>query len=62
MMNYINQLIDEYSHGLVFKSVYGLKVEPDPNREKKVAAIKKAMGDKYVLAKPVERKQNDRVK
>lgn len=58
MMNFISDFIDEYGHGLMFKSVYGLKVEPDPNREKKVDAIKKAMGDKYVLAKPIERKQN----
>ena len=62
MMNYINQLIDEYSHGLVFKSVYGLKVEPDPNREQRVKAVIASMGDKYLLATPVQRKQNDRVK
>jgi hypothetical protein len=46
----------------MFKSVYGLKVEPDPNREKRVQAVIASMGDKYLLAKPVQRKQNERIK
>jgi len=56
MFDYLNQLLDEYGHGLVMKSMYGLKVEPDPNREKKVQAVIESMGDKYLLAKPIERK------
>ncbi len=62
MMNYISDLIDEYGHGLVFKSVYGLKVEPDPNREKRVQTVIASMGNKYLLAQPVQRKQNERIK
>ncbi len=58
MMNYISDLIDEYGHDLIFKSVYGLKVEPDPNREQRVQAVITSMGNKYLLAIPVERKQN----
>jgi len=56
MFDYLNQLLDEYGHGLVMKSMYGLKVEPDPTREKKVQAVIESMGDKYLLAKPIERK------
>ena len=58
MMNFISDFIDEYGHALMFKSVYGLKVEPDPNREKRVKAVIESMGNKYLLAIPVERKQN----
>jgi hypothetical protein len=39
--------------------MYGLKVEPDPNREKRVQAVIASMGDKYLLAKPIERKRNE---
>ena len=56
MFKMIEQILDEYGHGLVMKSMYGLKVEPDPNREKRVKAVIKRMGDKYLLAKPIERK------
>ena len=56
MFDYIERILDEYGHGLVMKSMYGLKVEPDPNREKKVQAMIATMGDKYLLAKPIERK------
>jgi hypothetical protein len=62
MMNYISDFIDEHGHDLVFKSVYGLKVDPDPNREQRVKAVIASMGNKYLLAQPVQRKQNDRVK
>jgi hypothetical protein len=62
MMNFISDFIDEYGHALMFKSVYGLKVEPDPNREKRVQAVIALMGDKYLLAQPVQRKQNERIK
>jgi hypothetical protein len=55
MFNYIERIFDEYGHGLIVKSMYGLKVEPDPNREKRVQAVIDNMGDKYLLAKPVGR-------
>jgi hypothetical protein len=55
MFDYIERIFDEYGHGLVVKSMYGLKVEPDPNREKRVQAVIDNMGDKYLLAKPVGR-------
>lgn len=55
MFDYIERIFDEYGHGLIVKSMYGLKVEPDPNRERRVQAVIESMGDKYLLAKPVER-------
>jgi|LakMenE18May11ns_1017448.scaffolds.fasta_scaffold7498240_2 hypothetical protein len=55
MFDYIERIFDEYGHGLILKSMYGLKVEPDPNREKRVQAVIASMGDKYLLAKPVGR-------
>lgn len=58
MINFCS-FIDDYGHDLIIKSVYGLKVKPDHNRERKVAELKKAMGDKYLLATPIQRKKND---
>lgn len=55
MFEYIERIFDEYGHGLIVKSMYGLKVEPDPNRASRVQAVIDSMGDKYLLAKPVER-------
>jgi len=55
MFDYIERILDEYGHGLVMKSMYGLKVEPDPNRERRVKAVIESMGDRYLLAKPLER-------
>lgn len=60
MIDYINRMMDEYGHGITYKNVYGLKVEPDPNRERRVQALIKSMGDKYLLAKPIERKTDGR--
>jgi len=44
---------------MVLKNMYGLQFTPDPKlvkaRDKKVEAMKKAMGDKYLLAKPMPR-------
>jgi hypothetical protein len=59
MFDYIERIFDEYGHGLVVKSMYGLKVEPDPNREKRVQAVIESMGDKHLLAKQIERKTNE---
>lgn len=59
MFDYLNNLIDEYGHSLTYKNLYGLKVEPDPNRERRVQAVIASMGDKYLLAKPIERKTNE---
>jgi hypothetical protein len=56
MFDYLNKLIDEYGHGLAYKNLYGIQVEPDPNRAKRVQAVIDSMGDKYLLAKPIERK------
>ena len=54
MFDYIEGLISNPS--VTFTSLYGLRVEPDPNRERRVQAVIEAMGDKYLLAKPIERK------
>jgi hypothetical protein len=44
---------------ITLASFYGWDLKPDPkavkDREKKIAKIKAEMGDKYRLAKPVER-------
>lgn len=62
MFDYINQLLDEYGHSLTYKSVYGIKVEPDPNRERRVQEVIASMGDKYLLAKPIERKTDEQAR
>ena len=62
MFDYIEKIYDEYGHGLVMKSMYGLKVEPDPTREKKVQAVIESMGDKYLLAKRIERKTDEQTR
>ena len=56
MFDYINKLMDEYGHSLTYKNLYGIRVEPDPNRERRVQAVIESMGDKYLLAKSIERK------
>ena len=56
MFDYIEKIFDEYGHGLIVKSMYGLKVEPDPTRERRVQAVIASMGDKYLLANPIKRK------
>jgi hypothetical protein len=54
MFEYIEGLIT--SPSMIITSVYGVTVEPDLNREKRVEQVIKLMGDKYLLAKPIERK------
>jgi hypothetical protein len=54
MFDYIEGLMT--SPSVTFTSLYGLHVEPDPNREKRVQAVIASMGDRYLLAKPIERK------
>ena len=56
MFDYIEGLITNPS--VTFTSLYGLQVEPDPNRESRVQAVIASMGDKYLLAKPIERKSD----
>jgi len=50
---------------MIIDSLYRLP-PPSPKmmeiRERKIAKCKKLMGDKYLLAKPIERKDNDRAK
>lgn len=45
---------------IVIKSLYGLDITPDPEqvkiREEKIKSVLQTMGNKYLLAKPVERK------
>lgn len=58
MFDYIEKIFDEYGHGLIVKSMYGLRVEPDPTRERRVQAVIASMGDKYLLANPIKRKSD----
>lgn len=48
-----------FNPSLIITSLYGLGIEPDPElvkiREDKVKQSIQQMGDKYLLAKPVER-------
>ena len=49
---------------IVLKNMYGIQFTPDPKlvklRDKKVEALKKDMGDKYLLAKPMPRLTKER--
>lgn len=54
MFEYIESLITNPS--MTITSVYGVTVEPDLNREKRVQEVIQSMGAKYLLAKPTERK------
>lgn len=44
---------------MIMKNLYGIQFTPDPklvkSRDKKVEALKKEMGDKYLLAKSMPR-------
>ena len=44
-----------YEYTEVVTSLYGMKIKADPKREKKLKAAIEYLGDKYLLAKPVER-------
>jgi len=55
MFNYIRKAISIYGHELTYIDLYGIKVDPNPNRARRVQAVIDSMGDKYLLAKPVER-------
>ena len=45
---------------MVITSLYGGNFTPDPRivaiREKKISIVKKQLGDKYLLAVPIQRK------
>lgn len=55
MINYISRVLNIYGHALVYIDLYGLKVEPDPKRASRVQAVIDSMGDKYLLARPVNK-------
>jgi hypothetical protein len=40
----------------VITCLYGIKIKTDIKRDKKIKVIIAEMGDKYLLAKPVEKK------
>jgi hypothetical protein len=49
-----------FNPSLIITSLYGADIKPDPElvklREEKIKAVIQTMGDKYLLAKPMERK------
>lgn len=45
-----------FGHSEVIHSLYGMKPVPQQDYSEKLKAAKEYLGDKYVLAKPVERK------
>ena len=42
-------------HTEIITSLYGMKIEADPTYENKLQAAIEYLGDKYLLAKPVEK-------
>lgn len=44
-----------FDASIVITSLYGMQSKADPKREKKVKAAIEYLGDKYLLAKPVEK-------
>ena len=57
-MSWVNRLFSNNIAEHEIRSLYGMS-PPDPEavarREKQVAKVKKVMGDKYRLARPVEK-------
>jgi hypothetical protein len=49
-----------FNESVIITSLYGVDFKPTPeqvkSRDEKIKAIIESMGDKYLLAKPVERK------
>ena len=49
-----------FNPSLIITSLYGSDIKPDPElvrlREEKIKAVIESMGNKYLLAKPMERK------
>ena len=44
-----------YGTSFVITCLYGMKVKPDPKREKKLKSAIEYLGDKYCLDKPIGR-------
>lgn len=44
---------------VVIDSVYKINVDPDPNYAEKLAKAIEMLGDKYLLAQPVERLKDE---
>jgi hypothetical protein len=44
-----------YGTSFVVTCLYGMKVKPDPKRDKKLKSAIEYLGEKYCLAKPVEK-------
>ena len=44
---------------IVIDSVYKINVDPDPNYAEKLAKAIEMLGDKYLLAQPVERLKDE---
>lgn len=42
----------------IIANFYGMKIQPDPTYKKKLAKAIEYLGDKYLLAKPVEKVQS----
>jgi hypothetical protein len=49
-----------FNESVIITSLYGSELKPDPElvriRDEKIKAVIESMGDKYLLAKPMERK------
>jgi hypothetical protein len=44
-----------YGTSFVITCLYGMHINPDPKRDTKLKAAIEYLGDKYCLAKPVEK-------
>lgn len=50
-----------YNDALIITSLYGMKLEVDPEHDRKLREAIEYLGDKYCLAKQVE-KNNERLR
>jgi hypothetical protein len=56
MFKFIEDIFEQDDESI--KNFYGIKIEPDPTYKKKLNKAIKHLGEKYVLAKPIEKVQS----
>jgi hypothetical protein len=55
MFKFMTEIFDQDNENIA--NFYGMQIEPDPTYKKKLAKAIDYLGDKYLLAKPVEKVQ-----
>jgi len=56
MFKFMTEIFDQDNENIA--NFYGIQIEPDPTYKKKLAKAIEYLGDKYLLAKPVEKVQS----